>query len=354
MDTSEIKDNEFEQNLPSDNAEEPIGELDITTVEPTVKPDDAAVEPVAELDEVAVEITEQAAEPNEQTAQQCECKAETNEPIAEESDVPKESPAPISPASKTMHMAIGVISSVIPILTGIIAAIIALGCDINTKYLTEPASVALTVTVAAAILIPFICSILLSRKSEGNTVTRISWNSLLPLAASIFLAYHTLVNDLGQWGNAILLLSLVATAFFILKMFNNRDTLKILCAIGMFALGTAIIGLLYLDFEIELNSPFKLAVQFGGVALMLGTIADARATLSRIKTGWFIFFKSVASSLCLICAGLVFTAFARGFKILPDVYLVLAIFYACYAVNSIAEIMSASIPIQDSDIDINT
>ena len=345
MDTSEIKDNQLEPDQPSENIAEPIEEIVEITVEPTAEPDDVAIESVAELDETAVEITKQAEESLESSEEAEE---------AEETEEAEEAPAPISPASKTMRMAIGIICSAIPLVAGIIAAIIAFGCDINAKYLADPANLALTVTVVAAILVPFVCAVLLSRKSQECSVTRTGWNSLLPLAASIFLSYHTLVNDLGQWGDAILLLSLVATAFFILKMFNNSDTLKILCAIGVFALGTAIIGLLYLDFEIELNSPFKLAVQFGGVALMLGTIADARATLSRIRSCWFVFFKSVASSLCLLCAGLVFTVFARGFKILPDVYLVLAIFYACYAVNSIAEIMSASIPIQGSDIDINT
>ena len=124
--------------------------------------------------------------------------------------------------------------------------------------------------------------------------------------------------------------------------------------LDMFALGAAIIALLYLDFNIELNSPFKLAVQFGAVALILGTIADARSMLSRIKAGWFIFFKSISSSLCLICCGLIFTAFGRGFKIFPDVYFVLSTLYACYAINSIAEIISLFILKRNIDFNVTT
>ncbi len=332
MDLSEIRENEPNQDQPTDQT----------------------FDRITETDDLTLETTEQTEADSEQIAQQCEPEIDADAAEPEQPEIIEDAPTPMPMISKTARMAIGIICSALPIVAGVIAAIIALGCDINTKYLTKPSDVALTVTAAAAVLIPLICAIFLSRKNVGNSVSRTSWGSLLPLAASVYLAYHTLMNDLGKWGDAILLLSIAAAVFFILQMLNSKEVFKILCAIGVFALGTAIIGLLYLDFEIELNSPFKLAAQFGGVALILGTIADARATLDRINAAWFISLKSVASSLCLICAGLTFTVFARGFNLFPEIYLVLSVFYACYAVNSIAEIISISLSLPNSDVEINT
>ena len=304
--------------------------------------------------QASTDANEPTSEANSQILNQDDFKTEAGEPI-EESTTPSEQFTTIKPeTTKVPRVIIGIICSLFPVIAGIISAIVSLDCSLNSKYLSESAAIILTVTSIASVAIPFACALMLSRTSAQDKINRKGLSSLVPLAGSLYLAYHTLTNDLGELGNAILLLSLISAAFFAFKMLINKDTWKILAVIGVFALGTAIIGLLYLDFDIELNSPFKIAVQFGAVALMLGTIADARAILSRIKAPWFIFFKSVASSLCLICAGLIFTAFSRGFDVFPKLYLVLSILYACYAANSIAETASVAIHLPNSDIDTNT
>lgn len=329
MDTKEIQNDEHEPNQPIESI-----------VESTA--DEQDLPPNEEL----APLTE-ATESDAPNADQPAPKIEPIEPIAD-------SPTPETKPASITRTVIGAICSALPIIVGIIAAIAALNCEVNAKYLSESAATALTMTIVVAIVTPFVCAFLFPNKNGKDSVERKGVNTLLPLAASFYLAFHTLTNDLGAWGDAILLLSIVAVVFFAIKMFSNNIVWKILSAFGVFALGAAIIALLYLDFNIELNSPFKLAVQFGAVALILGTIADARSMLSRIKAGWFIFFKSIASSLCLICCGLIFTAFGRGFKIFPDVYFVLSTLYACYAINSIAEIISLFILKRNSDFNVTT
>lgn len=329
MDTKEIQNDECKTNQPIESiVESTADEQDLPPNEELAQFTEAAKSDTTHADQPAPEL-------------------EPIDPIAD-STAPETRPASIA------RTVIGAICSALPIIVGIIAAIAALNCEVNAKYLGESAATALTMTIVVAIVTPFVCAFLFPNKNDKDSVERKGMNTLLPLAASFYLAFHTLTNDLGIWGDAILLLSIVAVVFFAIKMFSNNIVWKILSAFGVFALGAAIIALLYLDFNIELNSPFKLAVQFGAVALILGTIADARSMLSRIKAGWFIFFKSIASSLCLICCGLIFTAFARGFKIFPDVYFVLSILYACYAINSIAEIASLFILKRNSDFNVNT
>lgn len=311
-------------------------------------------QPVDDSEEIIAEemiAEEMIIEETEQSKKHIECDTNPNEPTEELAPSPEQPAKTKTDFKKPSRIALGIICSIIPIIAGVVATIVALDCNLNSKYIGDRASIALTIISIASVVLPFVCALILSRINTAGKTKRVSWSSLLPLVASLYLAYHTLMNDLGKWGNAILLLSLITSAFFVLKMFINKDALKILGAIGIFALSTAIIGLLYLDFQIELNSPFKLSIQFGAVGLMLGTIADARATLFRIKPAWFIFFKSVASSLCLICAGLILTVFSRGFNVFPEIYFVLSILYTCYAINSIAEILSVTIPFSNSDID---
>ena len=237
---------------------------------------------------------------------------------------------------------IGIISSFLPVATGILALVAGFDCSLNSKYLGGLGETLLAIAVLVSVIFPLICPIAFKRDRDLSATEKAKWLHLIPAIASFYLSGYTLLNDLGEWGDAILLLSLLAGVFFILKIIDGKEAIKIGGICCLLLLGTAIIALLYLDFDIELNSHFKLAVQLGAVGLMLGTIADARAILSRIGTGWFMLLKSIASSLCLVCAGLIFVAFARGFTVLPQIYLACAVLYSCYAVSAIGETFSLS------------
>ena len=346
MDIKDIQGGEQEDNQPTEITYEPAADAHDAPIDGEIEQSEESYSEETnseKIDEAESSLAETDVSPKEQLNSE----ADPTDPILD-------SHTPRAKSTNVARTVIGAICSTIPVATGIIAMIAALGCDMNSKYLNEGAAATLTVAAIASVVIPFICAFFFPSPNNKGELERKSLNTLLPLAASFYLAFHTLTNDLGEWGDAILMLSLVAVVFFAIKMFSDNIVWKILCAFGVFALGASIIALLYLDFNIELNSPFKLAVQFGAVALILGTIADARSMLSRIKAGWFIFFKSIASSLCLICCGLIFTAFARGFKILPETYFVLSILYACYAINSIAEIASLFILKRNSDFNVNT
>lgn len=234
-------------------------------------------------------------------------------------------------------MIAGLTLSLLPIITGILSVISALWCEHNSKYVGEIGSILLIVAALLSVLPPLSGLFIFKKDRNTDATGKARYFSLIPMALSLYSAGYLLLNDIGEWGNAILLLSLAAAIFFILKALDGRPSLKIAGAICLFLFCTAIIGMLYLDFNIELNSPFKVAVQFGAVGMMLGAIADARATLSRISAGWFMLLKSTAASLCLLSAGLIIPAFARGFTILPQTYLTFSLLYAGYAISAIAE-----------------
>jgi len=244
---------------------------------------------------------------------------------------------PIAGSAPRKLAPIGMIFSLLPIIVGVLAAIAAFDCKVDDKYLGSLGGLLLTISALIAVIFPFIFPIAFKRERDLRAIEKVKWLDLLPAIASFYISGYTLLNDIGEWGDAILLLSLLSGVFFVLKILDGMEGIKI-CGIGcLILLGTAIIALLYLDFDIELNSPFKLAVQFGAIGLMLGTVADARFILSRIGTGWYTFFKSVAASTALICAGLICVAFARGFTVFPEIYLASAVLYLCYAISAIAQ-----------------
>lgn len=305
--------------------------------------DEQINEPVQYVD-IADDVSEnEADEPEFETAPE-----DATEDAPE--DAPEEVPIEVDNSPKEQlkpsgnkKTALGLIISLLPLLPGILSAIATFQSEPNGKYLSGTGSLLLTVAVAISLTVAIVG--LLSFKSERSIepIFRARAFSLLPELAALYLICHLAMNDIGEWGNTILIFCLAATAFFVFKGQSKvRPAFRIAGAVGMLLLCTSIIALLYLDFEIELNSHYKMAVQFGAVGMMLGTIVDARVTLSRIGAGWLVSLKSAASSLCLICAGLVLTAFAQGTEVLPDIYFAFSLMYLGYAISTIAETVAVT------------
>ena len=278
---------------------------------------------------------------------------ETSDPAATEAEPSAETPAeseqpeeaveqPIARKQQASRIIGGIASSLLPIIACVFAVIAALNCEFNSKYVESPDATIMIAIGAIAIVIPFVIHFFVKRDRVPSEIIGAKYFSLLPFIVAIRLSFHALTTDIGEWSDAVMYLSILTAIFFILRTLRNKLALKVIGAICVFLLSTTIIAALYLDFTVELNSTFKLAVQFGAVGLILGTIADARATLSRIGAGWFVFLKSAAASLGLICSGLVFTVFARGFTVLPEFYLSCATLYAFHSISAIAEIISLS------------
>lgn len=246
---------------------------------------------------------------------------------------------------RSVRFALPLISIFLSLAVGFIAHFAVKLTEIDEKYLSESWASALILPLIVAVCIislaaPFIF------KGAGNPISpplAVRVISLLPVGASVYLIYYAVAHGFGDWDVAFIVSTLVCIPFFASKLSDGYRNLKVLSSLGVFALAALIIAMLYLDHTIELNSSFKWAVQFGGVGLILGVIADSRTALARISSGWFVFLKSVSLMLCLLCSGLVFTAFGCGFEVFPHSYLVFTVLYFCYSVSTIAELIAMSI-----------
>lgn len=155
--------------------------------------------------------------------------------------------------------------------------------------------------------------------------------SILPAIASFYVFYFALSDEsLGTWGNAVMVAALVSGVFFLLKLFKGACAGKVIGGFGIFALCAIIIASLYLDHEIELNSDFKLLVQFGAAGIIIGTMADIRKLLSRIQTKWYIALKAIGFILCAVCPAVLLAPSVISCELFPSAYFVYSkLCFAC-------------------------
>ncbi len=265
-------------------------------------------------------------------------------------------------------------------IIALVLAISALGsmsvvssCEKDARYLSASGMVtafAIGLILAAVLSIS---ALFIFKKERVELSASDEWyakvarcSSLLPAALSLFVtAFAPFDSTLGEWGNAVMICGAISTLFFILKLFPRYIAATVISGFGIFALCAVIIASLYLDLLIEINSHFKLLVQFGAVGVILGTIADLRATLSskiagqqesaeresiKIRARGYVFLKSLALTLSAACASVIILYFIEGNTAFGAHYLVYSLLYLAYAVSVIAELIRAVLSVNTSHI----
>lgn len=241
-------------------------------------------------------------------------------------------------------------------------------CEPNARYFTSsPLStafcVALALSAVSSVGALFIFKkerINITESNEGYAKAA-KYLNLLPAALSLCVTIFFLSSKvLGEWGNAVIISSAVASLYFILKLFPRFIVMTVIFGVGVFALGAVVIASLYLDLAIELNSHFKLLVQFGAAGIILGTIADLRLILSpeapkgfklpdrefvRIGARGYIALKSLSLTLTATCASVVILYFIKGNSALGPHYLLYSVLYLAYAISAVSELIGAVISV---------
>ena len=254
----------------------------------------------------------------------------------------------------------------------IIALILAVGtigcmavvtaCEKDARYFSDAAMpVAFAIGIVIAILASFVPLFIFKKEpldavdSTAYAAKAARFSNLLPALLSLCVAFFALADEvLGEWGNAVLICGLIAALFFALKLSSRLEALKVISGFGIFALGAVIIASLYLDLTVEINSHFKLLVQFGAAGMIIGTMADLRAALSprapdgfklsnrefiKIGVRGYVFLKSLSLALCVICASVIILYFIEGNTAFGIHYLVYSFLYAAYAVSTLTELI---------------
>lgn len=216
--------------------------------------------------------------------------------------------------SRITALTLAILFTLIPLPATWLAVLATESSKLSSHYLTDSEYyVPFTVSLICALLFSLLSFVLLDRSKmkEEHIVPRIF--NLIPACGAAISAYlffyfssaEKIFEGENKWAMYIALCGAISAIFFILKIFGNKvfpklsAGFRILTAIGVFAFCALIIISLYLDFNTELNSHFKLSVQFAAVGVMLGTMADSRSALGSVTVRRYLAFKSLALALTL-------------------------------------------------------
>lgn len=288
--------------------------------------------------------------------------------------------------SRITVLIFSILLAIAPLVATRLAALATESGKPRSHYLTDSANyTSFIVLLICTLIFSLLPLIFIDRRKFGkeHLVPRIL--NLIPalgaaIAAYLFFYFSTanVFEGESKWALYISLCGCVAAMFFLLKTVGNSKFtnvmagLRVLTAIGVFAFSALVIISLYLDYNTELNSHFKLSVQFASVGVMLGTMADVRSILGSVTKRRYLSFKAIALTLTSTGAASVFvraseeiTAFKADqgianlsihdlvthFQSHPSAaasYVICSLFFVTYAASVAAEIIFTSFTPNDN------
>ncbi|MBQ4274880.1 MAG: hypothetical protein IJB94_07960, partial [Clostridia bacterium] len=145
-------------------------------------------------------------------------------------------------------------------------------------------------------------------------------------------------NDQGETltltSALLIVMFLLCIAYSLSKIANREGAVVIVSGIAELIFCLYIIVTLYFDPKIELNSPFKLLIQFAAAALALSTCAELRLFISEISTGAYIALKTLSITLGLVSVGSMVCLAAQEVALGGTTYLVYSVYFASRAICS--------------------
>ena len=222
--------------------------------------------------------------------------------IPEAEDSPVEESVPEVKDTETpklrIYRAIAVILALVSATVGALS--ILLSFDGQSRYLESSAVTAL-LWVCIAVGVVFAFSSLFVFKSGHNATVDVSasplrfWGILPTLIALTF----PVIIFAGAHSNAFKAVAAVVCVMCVIRQLSDllrlSPNFKLICCYSEILVAIFIISSLYVDLTIEMNSPFKLLVQFGAAVIMLDTVCDCHGIIGAVSP------KTHVGTKCAVC-----------------------------------------------------
>ncbi len=200
--------------------------------------------------------------------------------------------------------------------------------DSQLNYFSDsPVVFSLYGSIAIAVLFAASSIFTLKRSNEAGYIYNVEIlqkacpSSILPAIGAIVCAaariYDKMIRVgllLDKFDMILIALCFIAAAYFICAGFfiNTKKEIKIaLCIPAMLAFGISAIEA-YFEYELEMNSPVKLFMQFAAVFCMAYLASEAKYIIGTQRPRRHLIFTSIASALSLVSAVLYITLYING------------------------------------------
>lgn len=228
--------------------------------------------------------------------------------------------------------------------------------DGQSRYFTESGwTIALSVLLALCA----VCSIValfLFKKTGANLETAASspfrWLNVLTSVSLVACACTVikkleLVNakpietggELTLGMAAVLFMFLLCIAYSLSKIANRQGAIVTVSGMAELILCLYIIVTLYFDPIIEINSPFKLLIQFTAASVALAVCAEIRQRLSGISAAAYVTIKTFSAALGLTSFAVMICLYAKDVTLDGYVYLVYSIYFAARTIPTIYDLI---------------
>lgn len=201
-------------------------------------------------------------------------------------------------ASKSKHSPLTIYklgTAAILLLTAAIGLIAFLAFfEKDSRYFeNSPAKIILYAILALAVI--FALSAFFTSKKIGKieVAKKTPYKLSLIPAATAIAVFTVAATEITKGDNStisiVIAISLLPVALYHLSdVFKFPSSVKLALGYVKIIFCILLISKLYLDFNVELNSPLKLLAQFSAVTAVLSILSDLRILINRASTGYFI------------------------------------------------------------------
>ena len=163
---------------------------------------------------------------------------------------------------------------------------------------------------------------------------------LIPAASTLASISQTKVNTMDA---IILASSILSAVYFFSHLFNVGDAGKIITGYITIFLCMATIASFYVDFNVEMNAPIKIAVQLFAASTMICILADLKSAFIKTSIGQYVFSNIFnLFTFALTSVGIFVTVIGNTTTFNND-YVTYPIFFIAHTVFSGARFFTATI-----------
>ena len=229
----------------------------------------------------------------------------------------------------------------------------------ETRYFTaSPITLALAITSAITVALAISAFFVFKGAKLEQSNTHVGTSRCTRLLSVVFMATcaHYVISTINTSTDSAEAKSHAYTAILLFLMFvlcavyeishvmALNKTLTVISGFARIVFCLYIVSTLYFDMHVEINSPFKLVVQFAAAALAIDTCMEVRDIISGVSTRAYIAAKTLSISIAALTLAISACAIIKNAKFEDLGYLWYSLYFISLAICSCIDLARIKYP----------